>query len=214
MRHEPAAVPPEDRTTLPDELPLLPLDNAVLFPAMLLPLVVSGDPWVKLVDDAAVGSRFIGVFWRTEEQPPVAESFDPLVLAETGTAAQIVRMLRLPDGGIQLLLQGQARIKIRQLLTTDPYPMARVYTLQTQAEVPLEVEALARTALTAFQQVVELNPSLPDDLAVVAANMPAPGRLADLIAANLNLTPEDRQAVLDALDPAERLRLVLGYLER
>jgi len=202
--------PPEAAVTLPEVLPLLPIDNAVLFPGMLLPLIVSGEKWIKLVDDTALESKLIGVFWRT--QP--ADSFDPLTLGSTGTAAQIVRLLRLPDGGVQLLLQGQVRIQIEQLLSTDPYPIAQVRTLQAPEEISLEVEGLARSALTAFQQIVQLNPALPDELAVVAANMPTPGRLADLIAANLSLTPEDRQAVLDTLSPAERLRRVLGYLER
>jgi ATP-dependent Lon protease len=199
-----------DQVSIPEVLPLLPIDNTVLFRAMLLPLAVSGDRWVKLVDDAALGNKLIGAFWRTH----AGESFDALALARTGTAAQIVRMLRLPDGGIQLLLQGQARIQIEQLLATEPYPTARVRRLQAPQEASLELEGLARSALTAFQQVVQLNPSLPDELAVLAANMPTPGRLADLITANLNLRPEDQQAVLDALDPAARLRLVLGYLER
>ncbi|MFL5807848.1 MAG: LON peptidase substrate-binding domain-containing protein [Roseiflexaceae bacterium] len=210
MSMPPIINPSEDCVTIPEVLPLLPIDNAVLFPSMLLPIVVSGDSGVKLVDEAALGNKIIGVFWR--KQP--GEAFDPLALARTGTAAQIVRMLRLPNGGIQLLLQGQARIQIEQLIATEPYPMARVRVLRAPEEASLEVEGLARSALTAFQQIVQLNPSLPDELAVVATNVPAPGRLADLIAANLNLTPEDQQAVLDALDPAERLRLVLGYLER
>src|SRR5437870_9611708 len=102
MSMPPVANPSEDRVTLPESLPLLPIDNAVLFPGMLLPLVVSSDTWVKLVDETALGSKLIGVFWRT--QP--GDTFDPLSLARTGTVAQIVRMLRLPDGGIQLLLQG------------------------------------------------------------------------------------------------------------
>jgi len=210
MSMPPATTRSADQVSIPEVLPLLPIDNAVLFPAMLLPLAISGDSWVKLVDDAALGNKMIGVFWRT--QP--GDTFDPLALARTGTVAQIVRLLRLPDGGIQLLLQGQVRIQIRQLLVTEPYPTARITVLQAPEEVSLEVEGLARSALTAFQQVVQLNPSLPDELGVLAANMPTPGQLADLIAANLNLSPEDRQAVLDALDPAARLRRVLGYLER
>src|SRR5262245_1672888 len=176
--------PSEDQVTLPEVLPLLPIDNAVLFPGMLLPLVVNGAPWVKLVDDTALGSKLIGVFWRTH----LGDTFDPIALARTGTAAQIMRMLRLPDGGIQLLLQGKARIQIQQLLATDPYPTARVHVLQTSGEVSLEEVGLARSALTAFQQIVQLNPSLPDELAIVAANLPSPGQLADLIAANLNLS--------------------------
>jgi ATP-dependent Lon protease len=210
MSLPPLTTPSADQATIPEVLPLLPIDNAVLFPGMLLPLAVSGDSWVKLIDDVALGNKIIGVFWRGQG----GETFDPLALAHTGVAALIVRLLRLPDGGIQLLLQGQARIQIEQLLATEPYPMARVRTLQAPQEASLEVEGLARSALTAFQQVVQLNPSLPDELAVLAANMPTPGRLADVIAANLNLSPEDRQAVLDALDPAARLRLSLGYLER
>ena len=143
--------PSEDAVTLPEVLPLLPIDNAVLFPSMLLPLIISGDPWIKLVDDTALESKMIGVFWR--KQP--TDSFDPLTLGSTGTAAQIMRLLRLPDGGVQLLLQGQARIKIEQLLATTPYPMARVTVLQAPQEQSLELEGLARSALTAFQQVVQ-----------------------------------------------------------
>jgi ATP-dependent Lon protease len=205
-----AAFPIMPEADIPEVLPLLPIDNAILFPGMLLPLVISGDMLVKLVDDAALSSKMIGVFWR--RQP--GDTFDPLALAPTGAAARIMRMLRLPDGSIQLLLQGQARVQIEQLLATEPYPMARVHVLQTEGTTSLEVEGLARSALAVFQQIVQLSPSLPDDLAVAAANMPTPGRLADLVAANLNLAPEHQQAVLDTLDPAERLRLVLGYLER
>src|SRR5262249_19201585 len=142
------ANPSEAPPAIPEVLPLLPIDNAVLFPAMLLPLAISGDAWVKLIDDTALGNKMIGVFWRT--QP--GDTFDPLTLARTGTAAQIVRMLRLPDGGVQVLLQGQARIRIEQLLATERYPMARVRTLQAPEEGSLEVEGLARSALTAFQQ--------------------------------------------------------------
>ena len=212
MSMPPVTTPTEDQVALPEVLPLLPIDNAVLFPGMLLPLVVSGAPWVRLVDETAPGNKLIGVFWRNRP----GDTFDPLALARTGTAGQIMRMLRLPEGGIQLLLQGQARIQIQQLLTTDPYPSARVRPVQgpDAEQVSLEVEGLARSALTGFQQIVQLNPSLPDELAVVATNMSSPGRLADLIAANLNLSPEAQQSVLDTLDVAERLRLVLGYLER
>src|SRR5581483_5077643 len=124
MSMPPVINSPADQVTIPEVLPLLPIDNAVMFPGMLLPLAVSGDSWVKLIDDAALGNKIIGVFWRRQG----GENFDPLALACTGVAALIVRLLRLPDGGIQLLLQGQVRIQIEQLLATEPYPMARVRT--------------------------------------------------------------------------------------
>ncbi|ABU58635.1 endopeptidase La [Roseiflexus castenholzii] len=203
-------LPTQDPPDIPEVLPILPLNNVVLFPGMFLPLVVSGDTWVKLVDEAALATKMVGVFMRT--QP--GEGFDPLALARTGAVALIVRMLRLPHGAVQILVQGQARIQIRQLIVTEPYPQARVAIHRDPAVLSVEVSGLARAALAAFQQIIQLSPTLPDELAIVAANTAQPGMLADLIAANLNLKPEDQQLVLDTLDVQERLRQVLSFLER
>jgi ATP-dependent Lon protease len=201
---------PQNAPEIPEILPVLPLNNVVLFPGMFLPLVVSGDVWVKLVDEAALSTKMVGVFMRT--QP--GEGFDPLALARTGTAALIVRMLRLPHGAVQILVQGQARIQIMQLIVSEPYPQARMSIHRDPAVLSVEVSGLARAALAAFQQIVQLSPTLPDELAIVAANTAQPGMLADLIAANLNLKAEDQQLVLDTLDVQERLRQVLSFLER
>lgn len=205
-----APAPPQNAPEIPEILPVLPLNNIVLFPGMFLPLVVSGDVWVKLVDEAALSTKMVGVFMRT--QP--GEGFDPLALARTGTAALIVRMLRLPHGAVQILVQGQARIQIMQLIVSEPYPQARMSIHRDPAALSVEVSGLARAALAAFQQIIQLSPTLPDELAIVAANTAQPGMLADLIAANLNLKPEDQQLVLDTLDVQERLRQVLSFLER
>jgi len=201
---------PAAQAQIPEELPILPVNNAILFPSMLLRLVISGELWVKLVDEASLSNQPIGVFWRT--QP--GDTFDPMVLAQTGTAAQILRLLRLPDGSVQLVLQGQARIQIRQLQAAGPYPRARVAVFYDPPDPPVEVTGLARGVLNAFQEVVRLNPALPDELAVMAGNLANPGTLADLIAANLDLKFEEQQAVMDTLDVAKRLELVLGYLKR
>jgi ATP-dependent Lon protease len=198
-----------DEIEIPESLPILALPNGVLFPGALLPLAVAGEPWVRLIDEAALGSRVIGVFWRSA----AGEGFDPLALARTGCAAQIVRLVRQPDDSVQVLLQGLARITIEQLAAGTNYPTARVRVLP-DPEPPADAEGLARTARVAFEQVVRLSPALPEQLAVVAANIPSPGILADLIAANLGLTPLDQQAALDAADVSARLRLVIGFLER
>ncbi len=195
---------------IPEVLPILPINNAVLFPGMFLPLVVSGDAWVRLVDEAALSTKMIGVFRRVQ----AGEEFEPSMLAPTGTAAMIVRMMRLPQGGVQLLLQGQARIKVQHWVSIKPYPQARVSISRDPHETSLETSGLARAALAGFQQIVELSPNLPDELAIAAANAPHPGMLADLIAANLNLNLDDQQAVLDILDVTERLQHVLRLLER
>ncbi|MEF3274507.1 MAG: endopeptidase La [Chloroflexus sp.] len=195
---------------IPEVLPVLPINNAVLFPGMFLPLIVSGDAWVRLVDEAALSNKIIGVFRRVQ----AGEEFEPSMLAPTGTAALIVRMIRLPQGGVQLLLQGQVRIKVQHWVTIKPYPQARVSVSRDPTEVSMEVSGLARAALAGFQQIVELSPNLPDELAIAAANAPHPGMLADLIAANLNQSLDDQQAVLDMLDVTERLQHVLRLLER
>ncbi len=195
---------------IPETLPILSIPNAVLFPGMILPIAVRGEESVQLVDDAALGNRMLGLFWSERAD----QGFDPTSLPNTGTVAQIVRLVRTPDGGVQLLLQGLARIRILQLLAGGSYPQARVQVLQEPEEVSSDAEGLARSARAAFEQVVRLNPALPDELAVAAANIPRPGVLADLIAANTNLQPSDQQAVLDALDLEQRLRLVIGFLER
>lgn len=196
--------------SVPNTLPILALPNGVLFPSAILPLAVNGEPWVRLIDDAALSSKIIGVFWRT--QP--GEAFDPLALANTGCAAQIVRLMRMPDSGVQLILRGVARIRIQQLVPGADYPMARITVLPDAETSSDEAEALARTARIAFEKLVRLNASLPEQLAIAAANIPDPGILADLIAANADLRPEEQQRVLDETDLVVRLRMVIGYLER
>lgn len=207
---EPISIPRPATPEIPEVLPVLPINNAVLFPGMFLPLVVSGDAWVKLVDEVALSTKTIGVFRRAQ----ASEEFDPAALAATGTAAVIVRMMRMPQGGVQLLLQGQARIKVQHWVSLKPYPQARVSISRDPVDVPVEVSGLARAALAGFQQIVDLSPNLPDELAMAAANAPHPGMLADLIAANLNLNLDDQQAVLDMLDVTERLQHVLRLLDR
>ena len=203
--------PAQQRPEIPKLLPILPLADAVIFPFMMLPLVVHGERWVKLVDEAMLGNKVIGLFRRSGED---GEEFDPASLGQTGTAAQILRMLRLPDGNLQLLLQGMSRVRIQRFVHTEPYPLAEIEVLQDRVEPGVELEGLSRSALGLFQEVVNLAPYLPNELALVAANVPEPGALADFIAANLNLKPEERQEVLDTLDVIERLKKVTTFLSR
>ncbi len=198
------------RTDIPSILPVLAINNGVLFPNMLMPLAISGEAWVKMVDDAALSNKMLAVFWRKEP----GEGFDLSQMGTIGAAAQIIRMLRLPDGTVQVLLQGLARVKIITIVSETPYPVAQLTVLSEPDVIPLEVEAIARNVLTLFQQVVQANPNMPDELATVAINTPTPGVLADLIAANLNLKPEQQQIVRDTVDVGERLRVITGFLER
>ncbi|HHH41826.1 MAG TPA: endopeptidase La, partial [Chloroflexi bacterium] len=178
---------------------------------MVLPLLVQGERWVKLVDEALLGRKVIGLFRRKGGGD---EEFDLEALGKTGTAAQVLRMARLPDGNLQLLLQGLARVQIKRLIHVEPYPLAEVAIFYDQVEPSIELEGLARSALGLFQEVVNLAPYLPNELALAAANVPEPGTLADFIAANLNLKPDERQEILDTLDVVERLKKVTSFLSR
>jgi ATP-dependent Lon protease len=184
---------------------------------MLMPLVINGEMWVKLIDDAALANKMLAVFWQQEPQEteePSEQSFDMQMLSQTGAIAQIARMSRMPDGTLQILLQGQTRARLGELVSSEPYPVAHVQPLEEPQEETTEIEALARTVLTTFQQIIHSSQALPDELASAAANVPTPAMLADMVAANLSLKPEQQQSVCDALDVVERLRLIIGYLER
>lgn len=216
-------IPEMHNTVLPEQelssdgtqfqtLPILPIQAAVLFPNMLMPMMISGEMWIKLIDDAALANKTLAVFW--QHRP--TEAFEQDALSQTGAVALIVRMARMPDGKLQVMLQGQARARIAQVITSEPYPLAHIEVLaeESEAAVEMEVEGLARRVLETFQQIIQMSQTLPDELALAAANVPTPGTLADMVAANLDLKTEQQQAVCDAIDIAERLRLVLGYLGR
>lgn len=206
----PAGAEAPSTTSSPLILPILPLSDAVLFPNMLMPLLIQNETWIRLIDEVALANKLLGVFWR----PEPSENFSADQVRPIGAVALIVRLARLPDGRLQVLLQGQARARIVELISTDPYPLARVEVVPDQVEESLELEALARNTLSAFQTVVQQSPNLPDELAVAAANAPDRGTLADMVAVNLNLKPEEQQAVRDAIQVSERLRLVLKHLDR
>jgi ATP-dependent Lon protease len=199
-----------DKPAVPDLLPLLTLLDTVVFPSMIVPLIVQGEREVKAIENAALGQKVVGLFW----QHKPTETFDRQVIGQTGTAAHIVRLMRLADGRMQLMLQGLARIQIQQLQYTDPYPVARVRILPDAAERSTTLEGLARGTLSLFQEVVNLAPYLPGELSNTAASLPEPGLLADFIAAHLNLRLEERQAILDTLDVAARLAKVTELLQR
>jgi len=197
--------------SIPEELAVLPSPEVVLFPYMLLPIPVTDQRLVRMVDDVVAGERkILGVFALKEpEKGAVPEN-----LYRIGTAAGIARMLRMPDGGVHILLQGLARIALEDIISSDPYIKAKVRPLQEQVEKTLELEALARNAVALFQRAVSLAPNLPDELSVVIANIPEPGQQADFIASHIRLSTSERQEILETLDVAERLRKVVTYLNR
>ena len=201
----------ESDIIIPEKLGILPLRDTVIYPYMVAPLVIAREKSIKLIDDALSSNRIIGVIAqrKAEIDSPVVED-----LYEYGVAATILKMLKFPDGSIRLLIQGLSRIKVNHWVTTDPYFQAKVDIIKEQSEKSLEAEALSRNLLEIFNRIVALAPHLPDELHVAAMNLQDPSKMADLIAANLNLPIPDKQAVLETLDVKERMKKLMVLLNR
>jgi len=198
----------EEPTSVPELLPVLPLRDVVIFPFMIVPLYVSRERSIRAVDQALAESRTIllAAQRRQEQEDPGPDDIYPV-----GTAAVIMRMLKLPDGRIRVLVQGIARARISALEEADGHLQARIQPW-SEPEPPesrtLELEALMRNVKAALDKSANLGKPISPEVLVIANNMEEPGRLADLAASNLDLKVEGAQEVLEAFDPLERLRKV------
>jgi len=200
-----------NRARIPAELPVLPLKGVVVFPYIIVPLVISQEDHSKLIDEALVGGRIVGLFLQTSAEKGEQ---DDLGLADVGTAGQIIKMLRFPDGSVRFLVQGVARIRIKKLVSSEPYLVAKVEKVKEDLEESIELEALVRNVMEQFKKVISLAPYLPDDMEVSAMNVEEPGKLADMIASNLNIPVDQKQDVLNAGEVKERLTRLTTYLTR
>ena len=202
---------------IPDELPILPLRDTVLFPNSFMPLAVARESSVHLIDDAIANNKLIAVFTQRDASVEEPGQDD---LYTVGTATHIHKMFKLPDGSLRLIVQGLARLTLNEVVATQPYLRARVTNAVegTNDADRLEIDALARNIKTNFQQVVSLSPLLSDDLQTLAANILEPGRLADFIASSLStINTAVKQEVLETLDIRVRMdnlnRILIKELE-
>jgi ATP-dependent Lon protease len=202
---------------VPDELPILPLRDTVLFPNSFMPLAVARESSVRLIDEAISSGKLIGVFTQRDASVEEPQKDD---LYRVGTASHIHKMFKLPDGSLRLIVQGLARLTLHEVTATRPYLRARVSTATESLaeEDRLEIDALLRNIKTNFQQVVSLSPLLSDDLQTLAVNIAEPGRLADFIASSLTtISTAVKQEVLETLDVRARMdtlnRILIKELE-
>ena len=202
---------------VPPEMPVLPLRDTVLFPQAFMPLAVARESSVKLIDEAVASGQTIAVFAQREagEDEPGQADLHPI-----GTASQIHKMFKLPDGSLRIIVQGLARVRLDEITATRPYLRGRVTEAPEvlQDKDRLEVDALQRNIKSNFQQIVSLSPLMSDDLQALASNITDPGRLADFIASGLGTIGTDtKQEVLQTLDVRARLdllnRLLIKELE-
>ena len=193
------------------ELPVLPLRGVVVFPAAIVPLLISRESSLALVEQSLVGDRVIGL---VAQKSPELDAPGPDDLYKRGCAARILKMLKYPDGSIRILVQGLRRIEVKRYARTDPYLVAEIEHLQDSHEEGVEVQALKMQAVQNFSRFVELTPYLPNELQVVVINLKKPGKISDLIASNLNLPLDEKQLLLDALEVDARLGQLNTILNR
>jgi ATP-dependent Lon protease len=192
---------------IPDALPVLPLRDIVIFPFMIVPLYVSRERSIKAVDQALSDNRMIllAAQKRQDDEEPGPDDVYPV-----GTVALIMRMLKLPDGRIRVLVQGIGRARIQSFEEGHAHLHARIESI-TEPEVGekgLEIEALMRNVKAALEKSANLGKPISPEVIVIATNMEEPGRLADLTASNLDLKVEGAQEILEAIEPIDRLRRV------
>lgn len=202
----------KQKPDIPEKLPLLPVRDIVVFPHMVLPLFVGREISIKAIEEALAGNRM--VFLAAQRSSEV-ESPEPDDIYTIGSVGTIMRMLKLPDGRVKILVQGIAKARITSFQQTTPYHTVRIEKLtDPSAESGLEVEAAVRTVKELMGKVVAFGKFTVPDIISVIENLDDPGRLADMIASNLGLKVETAQEVLEILDPVKRLGKINDLLSK
>jgi ATP-dependent Lon protease len=203
----------EKEVEIPDTLPVLPVRDIVVFPYMILPLFVGRDMSIKSIEHALNTNRIVLLVTQRDLN---VENPSPEDLYSIGTAGIIMRMLKLPDGRVKILIQGLSKIKVLGFSQIEPFYMATVEKIadQKMEEMSIETEAIIRTVKEQLDKAVSLGKTILPDIMVVVENLDEPGRLADLAASNLGLRTEQAQEVLEIIDPIRRLKKVSEILGR
>ena len=194
---------------LPEVVGVLPLRDSVLFPNLALPVLVGREKSIRLVDHVVGADRLLAT--STLHDPTMDGEPGPADMHELGTLGRVAEMMRLPQGGMQVALQGVTRVRFVEWISREPFLQARIEIVES--EVPSkEAHARMRTVLRLFGEVANLAPYIPAPFAVAAMNIHDPGDLADFLAANLNLGAPTKQSLLEELDVDHRLAVLEAHL--
>ncbi|MBA3534421.1 MAG: endopeptidase La [Ardenticatenales bacterium] len=201
----------EQALTIPDELPILPLRNTVVYPQTVLPLSAEQPRAIRLIDAAMASDRLIGIVAMRDPEILVP---GPDEVYEVGTVAIVHRLLRAPDGTVRLIIQGMKRFQIEEWTAEEPYLQARITLYPEEVEESVEVEALSRNLQELFRRLVELSSHLPDELVLAATNADNASQLAYLIATSIRMEIPEAQSILEADNLTEKLRRLTRTLNR
>ncbi len=203
-----AEISPE---STPEEIAILPLKGGVVYPYAVMPITIGQERSIKLIDDALVKDKTIGIVSvkNTEVEVPSQED-----LFSLGCLATILKMMKLPDDHMSVLIQGQSRIRVGEYTQTEPYLKAKIEVIEEQVEKDVKIEAQMVSIKNLFQRAVELSPHIPSEVGMMVMNMDDPRTLADLIASNFNISVAEKQEILEIIDIKKRLERVTEILNK
>ena len=203
----------EREIEIPASLPILPVRDVVIFPYMILPLFVGRDISIKAIENAVGENKMIMLVSQKDVNVEIPTIED---LYTVGTVGSLLRMLKLPDGRLKILIQGLSKAKILNYVQTEPFYIGEIEKVieQKRPEITLEVEALMRNVKELVDKSLALGKSFLPDIIVLIENIEDPGRLADLVASNLGLKADQAQALLEQTDPIQRLKKISELLNR
>ena len=203
---------PSSTFQIPESLPVLPIRDAVVFPSMILPLFVARPVSIRAIEAALDSERVLALV--TQRDPDIEEP-TPEDLYGFGTVGMIMRLMRLPDGRLKVLVQGLSKLRVGDFLRSEPYLEAKIEELPVEQPPAwtVEIEALVRGVHERIEELLPLK-HLPPEILSVTAQVDDPGKLADLVVSNLRLRVDESQEVLEITDPVRRLRRVDSFLRR
>ncbi len=199
-----------DGQVFPGELPILPLRNTVLFPGVVIPITVGRDKSIKAVNDAYKTDKLIGVVAQkdsTIEEPTVSD------LEDVGTVAKIVKLIKMPDGGTTIIIQGRKRFKIEKITTEDPYFKATIKVLEEESlKGDKDFDALVGSIKDLASQIIHLSPNLPSEAAIILKNIENPSFLIHFVSSNLNSDLKQKQQLLEISNLKARAELLMNLM--
>lgn len=201
----------DEQLSVPEELAILPLKGTVIYPGLALPLIIGRERSIHLIDEALAGEKIIGVM--TQKDPKIQEP-TPDDIYLVGTAVSILKMVRVSEKDIRVVVQGITRINIQEFVETDPYYKARITPIEEDEIEGPETDALITTIKELFRKVVELSPQVPSELTSMITSLTNPGMLSDFVISSLNIPIEEKQEILETIEPMKRLNRVMEILQR
>jgi ATP-dependent Lon protease len=201
-----------EEVNIPEELPILPLRNTVLFPGVVIPITVGRDKSIKAVNDAYKADKLVGVLAQKDssvEEPGIND------LVNVGTVARIIKLIKMPDGGTTVIIQGRKRFSIRQITAEDPYFKAAIDLLKEDSiKNDQHFDATVSSIKDLAGQIIQLSPNIPSEASIILRNIENPSFLIHFVSSNLNSDLKEKQTLLETSDIKDRSEMLMQLLQK